>query len=111
MAPAHIPSASEAYYKIFFHTAKHPHTPVNGVLLGSLDNSREELAISDAVPLLHHWTSLSPMMEIGLDLVRCFLYCLSAAVADGSVDSEGYTICGLVGFEGRWVLPSVGARG
>ena len=83
MAPASYTIASEAYYKIFFHAAKHPHTPVNGVLLGSLDNSREEVTISDAVPLLHHWTSLSPMMEIGLDLVRCFLYCLCGTVANG----------------------------
>ncbi|KJA20109.1 hypothetical protein HYPSUDRAFT_43462 [Hypholoma sublateritium FD-334 SS-4] len=68
MASASYTIASEAYYKIFFHAAKHPHTPVNGVLLGTLDASRAEVTISDAVPLLHHWTSLSPMMEIGLDL-------------------------------------------
>ncbi|KDQ25440.1 hypothetical protein PLEOSDRAFT_1077992 [Pleurotus ostreatus PC15] len=58
--------SSKAYLKIFFHVAKHPHTPVNGVLLGSL--SSNVVSIVDAVPLLHHWTSLSPMMEIGLDL-------------------------------------------
>jgi len=58
----------EAYYKIFFHAAKHPHKSVNGVLLGTQDQQRA-VEIADAVPLLHHWTSLSPMMEIGLDLV------------------------------------------
>ncbi|KAJ7069647.1 hypothetical protein C8F01DRAFT_1207243 [Mycena amicta] len=26
------------------------------------------VSVVDAIPLLHHWTSLSPMMEIGLDL-------------------------------------------
>lgn len=57
----------QAYLKIFFHAAKHPHQPVNGVLLGEAANSG--VIITDAVPLLHHWTSLSPMMEIGLDLV------------------------------------------
>ena len=31
MAPASYTIASEAYYQIFFHAAKHPHTPVNGV--------------------------------------------------------------------------------
>ena len=71
--------SAEAYYKLFFHTAKHPYQPVNGVLLGTQERSGEggksgtthgAVTIADAVPLLHHWTSLSPMMEIGLDLVR-----------------------------------------
>ncbi|KAJ3786735.1 hypothetical protein GGU10DRAFT_350850 [Lentinula aff. detonsa] len=57
-----------AYLKIFFHAAKHPHLQVNGVLLGK--KVSETVEIIDAVPLLHHWTSLSPMMEIGLDLAR-----------------------------------------
>lgn len=73
--------ASEAYYKIFFHAAKHPHKPVNGVLLGIQEGSGGEVTISDAVPLLHHWTSLSPMMEIGLDLVR---YSLVLFICDRS---------------------------
>ncbi|KAJ4474487.1 hypothetical protein J3R30DRAFT_3707418 [Lentinula aciculospora] len=55
-----------AYLKIFFHAAKHPHLQVNGVLLGKKVSGTVEIV--DAVPLLHHWTSLSPMMEIGLDL-------------------------------------------
>jgi len=58
----------QAYLKIFFHAAKHPHRPVNGVLLGR--SSSGAVAIEDAIPLLHHWTSLSPMMEIGLDLAQ-----------------------------------------
>lgn len=57
----------KAYVKIFLHAAKHPHKQVNGVLLGKLDS--DVVIIQDVVPLLHHWTSLSPMMEIGLDLV------------------------------------------
>jgi len=59
--------ASPAYLKIWFHAAKYPHQPVNGVLLGK--ESEGTVQILDAVPLLHHWTSLSPMMEIGLELV------------------------------------------
>ena len=60
-----------AYYKLFFHSAKHPHKPVNGVFLGNVEStsSKRVVTIVDTVPLLHHWTSLSPMMEIGLDLV------------------------------------------
>ena len=73
MPPAYT-IGPEAYYKIFFHAAKHPHKSVNGVLLGTQDlqHPNSAVKISDAVPLLHHWTSLSPMMEIGLDLVRSF---------------------------------------
>ena len=59
--------SAKAYLKIFFHAAKHPHKPVNGVLLGKKEEN--VITIDDAIPLLHHWTSLSPMMEIGLDLV------------------------------------------
>lgn len=60
--------SENAYLKIFFHAAKHPHLPVNGVLLGR--QISDVVVIEDVIPLLHHWTSLSPMMEIGLDLVR-----------------------------------------
>ncbi|KAG5336879.1 hypothetical protein C0989_011669 [Termitomyces sp. Mn162] len=59
--------SATTYFKIFFHAAKHPHKQINGVLLGK--KSAGDVIIEDAVPLLHHWTSLSPMMEIGLDLV------------------------------------------
>ncbi|KIM66856.1 hypothetical protein SCLCIDRAFT_257956 [Scleroderma citrinum Foug A] len=58
-----------AYIKIFLHAAKHPHKPVNGVLVGKL-TSPGIVEIRDVIPLLHHWTSLSPMMEIGLDLAK-----------------------------------------
>jgi hypothetical protein len=57
-----------AYIKLFFHLSKHPHQRVNGVLIGKETPDGGVEAI-DAIPLLHHWTSLSPMMEIGLDLV------------------------------------------
>ena len=68
MSPAHT-IGPDAYYKLFFHVAKHPHKSVNGVLLGTQDYPGSAVEITDAIPLLHHWTSLSPMMEIGLDLV------------------------------------------
>src|ERR1700675_263299 len=68
----------QAYVKIFFHAAKHPHRPVNGVLLGKSQSG--SVTIEDSIPLLHHWTSLSPMMEIGLDLVSALLVYLIAIV-------------------------------
>ncbi|PPR04503.1 hypothetical protein CVT24_013109 [Panaeolus cyanescens] len=59
-----------AYFKIYLHGVKHPSKPVNGVLLGTASSTAtgKLVEIQDAIPLLHHWTSLSPMMEIGLDL-------------------------------------------
>ncbi|KAH7919243.1 UPF0172-domain-containing protein [Leucogyrophana mollusca] len=60
----------QAYLKIFFHAAKHPHLRVNGVLLGKLDSSSQRVLIEDVIPLLHHWTSLSAMMSIGLNLAQ-----------------------------------------
>ena len=61
-----------AYIKLFFHLAKHPHQRVNGVFIGK-ETPDGGVEATDTIPLLHHWTSLSPMMEIGLDLVDTFL--------------------------------------
>ena len=58
-----------AYGKIILHALKYPHQNVNGVLIGSTHPSGA-VVISDAVPLQHHWTNLSPMMEVGLGMVR-----------------------------------------
>jgi len=60
--------SNTTYIKLILHAAKHPHATVNGVLLGS--KSSNGVLVVDAIPLLHRWTSLSPMMEIGLDLAR-----------------------------------------
>lgn len=46
------------------HAAKHPTQTVCGLLIGS------STSISDAIPLLHHWTESSAMMEVALQLVR-----------------------------------------
>ncbi|KZV84929.1 UPF0172-domain-containing protein [Exidia glandulosa HHB12029] len=70
----------QAYIKIVFHAAQHPHKPVNGVLLGRSTGSSVDVV--DTIPLLHHWTSLSPSMEIGLDL------------AYGHAESEQLTVVG-----------------
>ncbi|GJJ14287.1 hypothetical protein Clacol_008551 [Clathrus columnatus] len=61
----------QAYVKIYLHAAKYPHKTVNGVLIGKKGKSREDsVAVLDAIPLLHLWTTLSPMMEIGLELAK-----------------------------------------
>lgn len=92
--------SATAYFKLFFHAAKHPHKPVNGVLLGK--KSDGEVIIEDAVPLLHHWTSLSPMMEIGLDLVcTCLPF---SYYTDHALFAEGRSICGLSGLKAGRLL-------
>ncbi|KAG8746458.1 hypothetical protein FRC10_004897 [Ceratobasidium sp. 414] len=61
----------KAYTKVIVHAAKYPHAPVNGVLIGRpTPSDGGSVVVEDAIPLLHQWTSLSPMMEIGLDLAR-----------------------------------------
>ena len=67
--------ADLAYTKIILHALKHPHRTVNGVLLGAPSQSVDRtIDIVDAVPLQHHWTNLSPMMEVGLGMVRSSLF-------------------------------------
>ncbi|KAI9435175.1 UPF0172-domain-containing protein [Lactarius indigo] len=62
--------ADLAYTKLILHALKYPHQAVNGVLLGSLSESAgKTVDIVDAVPLQHHWSNLSPAMEIGLGMV------------------------------------------
>ncbi len=67
--------ADLAYTKLILHALKHPHQTVNGVLLGisSTTAAGRTVDIVDAVPLQHHWTNLSPMMEVGLGMVRLLI--------------------------------------
>ena len=58
------------YTKLICHALKYPHKTVNGLLLGHHPAPNVPIEIVDAVPLQHHWTNLSPMMEIGLGMVR-----------------------------------------
>lgn len=67
--------ADLAYTKLILHALKYPHQTVNGVLLGAPSQAvGQTIDIVDAVPLQHHWTNLSPMMEVGLGLVCLALY-------------------------------------
>ena len=64
--------STPAYLKIMLHAAKHPHCPVNGLLLGQ-GSAAETLSVSDAVPLFHQHT-LSPMLEAATTLAE--QYCV-----------------------------------
>ena len=70
---------------------QHPHQTANGVLRGipSTIAACRTVDIVDAVPLQHRWTNLSPMMEVGLVMVRlpirpCFSIELSVSRTDSS---------------------------
>lgn len=60
---------SLAYALPILHAARYPSYTVLGLFLGSL-NPSGDVIVEDAVPLLHHYTSLTPMAEAGLSLVR-----------------------------------------
>lgn len=69
-----------AYFKAILHAAKHPSATTIGLLVGQFDNQSKTILVQDAIPLLHHWTDLSPMMEVALQLVSslpfagCFVF-------------------------------------
>ncbi|GAA5918863.1 hypothetical protein JCM1841_002779 [Sporobolomyces salmonicolor] len=65
--------ASLAYLKLILHAAKFPTSTVCGLLVGTVDASSNTVSIVDAIPLLHHWTELSPMVEAGLQLADLFV--------------------------------------
>lgn len=59
-----------AYLKVVLHAAKYPASTVIGLLVGTVDTATNACTVTDALPLAHQWTDLSPMAEAGLQLVR-----------------------------------------
>ena len=74
-----------AALKILLHSAKYPAAAINGVLLGKVKPTKQQvkaadpgsprtervqLDIVDAVPLLHTFLTLAPALETALALVR-----------------------------------------
>ncbi|KAH8913286.1 hypothetical protein BT69DRAFT_1359236 [Atractiella rhizophila] len=57
-----------AYHKVLLHATKYAHSDICGLLLGPSGSTN----VVDAIPLLHHWTALSPMMEAGLELAEVY---------------------------------------
>ena len=63
--------STKAYTKILLHATKHPASTVSGLLITSVSSPADDtITISDAIPLLHHWDTLTPMLEVGLHQVR-----------------------------------------
>ncbi|KAK4687026.1 ER membrane protein complex subunit 8/9, partial [Tremellales sp. Uapishka_1] len=62
----------QSYILPLLHAAAHP-SNLNGVFLSQASaSSSSPIELATAVPLLHQYTSLSPMMEIGLDMVSIY---------------------------------------
>lgn len=60
-----------AYRKIVYHSAKYLSSTVVGVLVGTKSQSNKpNTTVTDIIPLVHHWHTLSPMTEAGMALVR-----------------------------------------
>nr|CAH8870668.1 unnamed protein product [Trichobilharzia regenti] len=60
------------FLKMILHAAKHPESPVSGLLLSDC-NHDSEITITDYIPLFHTVLNLAPMLETALYHVD--LYC------------------------------------
>ncbi|CAO3664966.1 unnamed protein product [Umbelopsis ramanniana] len=62
-----------AYALPLLHAAKYPSSEVCGILLADATSSDSETVnITRAVPLFHHWTTLTPMLEVALQQVDLY---------------------------------------
>ncbi|WVO14418.1 hypothetical protein L204_102051 [Cryptococcus depauperatus] len=69
---AHTYALSSFSYSIpILHAAAHPSSTVIGLFLSSSTTTNERI-VDDAIPLLHLYTSLSPMMEAALSLAEVY---------------------------------------
>ncbi|KAL9941058.1 hypothetical protein V8E36_000546 [Tilletia maclaganii] len=69
---------AQAYGKVVLHAAKYPASTVRGLLVGSSSSSNSSagggsVTITDAIPLVHNWTDLTPVTEIGCALAQAHL--------------------------------------
>jgi len=76
MTTRHTFSAHAALIPLL-HAARFPHETVIGCLLGpaaavastTTDDNEREILYEHAIPLLHHWTGLSPAIEMAMTFV------------------------------------------
>ncbi|KAI7866766.1 hypothetical protein BDF14DRAFT_1809742 [Spinellus fusiger] len=59
-----------AYAVPLLHAAKYPAATVCGVLLGKTDGSK--VHVVSALPFFHHWTALTPMLEVALQQAEAY---------------------------------------
>lgn len=67
--------SDRAYTLPLLHAARYPSSEVCGVLLAESSSAdRETIDITKAVPLFHHWTTMSPMLEVALQQVAILMH-------------------------------------
>ncbi|KAJ2233478.1 hypothetical protein IWW45_004158 [Coemansia sp. RSA 485] len=62
--------SSQAYAKAILHCAKYPWAAVQGLFLG--EKKEGKFRLTDAVPLSHNWTQLTPMFDVALQQVQLY---------------------------------------
>ena len=91
-----------AYTLPLLHAARHLST-VLGIFLGrsspspSSSSSASEIIIEDAIPLIHHYTSLSPMTEVALEMAELYAEERGLSVVGVYLAPESATGLGRVG--------------
>uniref|UniRef100_A0A8D8LG17 ER membrane protein complex subunit 8/9 homolog n=1 Tax=Cacopsylla melanoneura TaxID=428564 RepID=A0A8D8LG17_9HEMI len=64
-----------AYCKMILHAVKYPHCAINGVLLATLQDTKESpknLTFVDAIPLFHLCLHVTPMIEVALTQISSY---------------------------------------
>ncbi|KAK8854691.1 hypothetical protein IAR55_003430 [Kwoniella newhampshirensis] len=85
-----------AYALPILHAAAHPSSTVIGLFLASSSSTStstsgpdaREIKVDDAIPLIHNYTNLSPMMEISLELADEYAKSISKTIAGVYVGRE-----------------------
>lgn len=70
MAATNVKVDPNAYTLPLLHAAKYPHAQVCGVLVGEVNAKDGSLHVVSGMPLFHHWTTLTPMLEVALRQVN-----------------------------------------
>lgn len=99
---AELTLSARAYCKMILHAAKYPHCAINGLLLGRLNKDKDELVVTDAVPLFHVCLQVCPMAEIALtqvdqaaaneNLTIAGYYVANESISDLSIDKAANKI-------------------
>ncbi|CAH7676852.1 hypothetical protein BY996DRAFT_4575480 [Phakopsora pachyrhizi] len=91
-----------ASLKALLHAAKYPHSSVIGLLVGKVNKDEQRTTILDAIPLVHHWVHLSPILEAGVSQADIYarskgLKILGTYVAHSRVNDNSFDFisCGL----------------
>ncbi|PWN39226.1 hypothetical protein IE81DRAFT_41433 [Ceraceosorus guamensis] len=57
-----------AHFTLLAHVGLHPTSAVLGLLLASSSTSNESVEVTRALPLVHHWTALTPQLDVSIAL-------------------------------------------